>query len=587
MNILKKALTVLLAVLVLCPLLSACTEQPVPPADAHTTVATTAPKEESDLFEEPILLCDATKSYFRIVRPVTTYTEITDAALKIMDYPATQSASQLVFRWGTDRNEAEDAEILVGYTNRPESLEVLKTIDFDDFAIVMVNGKIVVAAHTPERLTQAVDYLCEHLLEVRVNQNGKKEIVYLGNYTYTGPKEYLFNLKSQNQPENYVIVYKKGSDSIRRAAEQLQTALKDTYGLNLSVVDDSAAEQPCEILIGNVNRSIAKEYFEQTSKQSIFSYVTAVKGKKLLIGAMLDQVTAYMIDSFCAKYVHSSYSYLFNLPVDTEDISSDIDFSESTALAEGADLRVMSFNILCELWNDLAVIEGREVPVVAPILTYQPDILGLQEVSDAWYVALDPLLKPTYAIVDYKDERGLTNFSPLLYNTETMTLLEHGCKALRVGGNGLRVMSWGYFERKSDGARIVAVNTHWNVNADVSERTAQSADMAAFVTQLKEKYKCPVVTTGDYNTRMSETQLDHYTRQANLRDAGTTATVVNRAIKTTHTLFNPNHRGEGEAIDHVFASPELEILFYNVLIDQCLAPSSDHYPIYADIKLAK
>ena len=72
-----------------------------------------------------------------------------------------------------------------------------------------------------------------------------------------------------------------------------------------------------------------------------------------------------------------------------------------------------------------------------------------------------------------------------------------------------------------------------------------------------------------------------------MKDACTYAKVVNRSIKTTHTLFSESNRGEGEAIDHVFASDELEILFYNVLIDKCLAPSSDHYPIYADIKLTK
>ena len=37
----------------------------------------------------------------------------------------------------------------------------------------------------------------------------------------------------------------------------------------------------------------------------------------------------------------------------------------------------------------------------------------------------------------------------------------------------------------------------------------------------------------------------------------------------------------------VFASSDVELLFYNVLIDQCLAPSSDHNPIYVDVKLKK
>ena len=180
--------------------------------------------------------------------------------------------------------------------------------------------------------------------------------------------------------------------------------------------------------------------------------------------------------------------------------------------------------------------------------------------------------------------------SPLAYNTKTLTVLEHGAKGLEVGGNGHRVMSWGYFERKSDGARFVVINTHWNVGGDDAktvQQTAQAKEMAEFALMLKNQYNCPIITTGDYNSRMSEVPVQTYVANSGFFDAGTTAKVINRAIKTTHSLFNENTRGEGEAIDHIFASSEVEILYYNVLIDKCLAPSSDHYPIYADIKLNK
>ena len=168
--------------------------------------------------------------------------------------------------------------------------------------------------------------------------------------------------------------------------------------------------------------------------------------------------------------------------------------------------------------------------------------------------------------------------SNFLYNTKTLTLLEHGVKSLTVGGNGLRVLSWGYFERKSDGARFLAINTHWNAGSeakDDADRLAQAKEMASFVLSMKEKYKCPIITTGDYNNRMSQEALQAYISGCGIKDACTYAKVVNRAYKTPHTLFSESTRGEGEAIDHVFASDEIEILFYNVLIDKCLAPSSE------------
>ena len=270
---------------------------------------------------------------------------------------------------------------------------------------------------------------------------------------------------------------------------------------------------------------------------------------------------------------------------------------DPTALAEGADMRVMSFNILCELWNDKAKIPIRLNPVLAPIYTYKPDILGLQEVSDCWHTALSLFFESDdgiYTIVDAKTDRGVTNFSPLVYNTETMTLLEHGVETLSVGDERLRVLSWGYFERKSDGERFVAINTHWNVgDANDEKKTAdqvtQATEMAEFVLAMKAKYNCPVITTGDYNNRHEpgneEIPLGTYIQLSGMNDSRLSAKVANRSYKTTHTLFTECHRWGGAAIDHIFVSSDVEVLFYNILIDDYQRYASDHNPIYADINL--
>ncbi len=40
-----------------------------------------------------------------------------------------------------------------------------------------------------------------------------------------------------------------------------------------------------------------------------------------------------------------------------------------------------------------------------------------------------------------------------------------------------------------------------------------------------------------------------------------------------------------KAIDHVFYSSDVEALFYNMLVDKILLDASDHFPVYADLKL--
>ena len=586
MGTLKRILVALLTASMLCAPLVACKKQNVEEPSEESSDTTFM--EEDGMFSDPIVLSDTKNVYYRIVRPNTTLFPITDAAAKILEYPTNNGARNLKLNWTNDKNEAIDAEILVGYTNRPESLAVLQTLDHDDFAIRMKNGKIVVAAHTPERLTQAAEYLCENLLQIRTNENGQKELVYLGNYTYTGSEQYLFN--KENELKNYSIVYKKDSAALKKAAETFQKYAKESYGVELPVVDDSTPETACEFLFGDVNRSLAKEYLQKEEAQDPLVYVIAVKEQKMLFGAQTDDLIAFLIENFCKKYITPEYSFLPQLPASLEEIDSAFDFAEPTELAEGANLRVMSFNILCELYAANAVIEGRQVPVVAPIFTYMPDVLGMQEVTDAWYPYLYSLFGDTYAIADQKDNSGGTNWSPLAYNTKTLTLLDHGAERLQVGGNGHRVMSWGYFERKSDGARFVVINTHWNVGGDekkTKDQVAQAKEMAEFALFLKDRFNCPVITTGDYNSRLSEDPIKTYITNSGLLDACQNAKVVNRAIKTTHDLFSEKTRGEGEAIDHIFASSDVELLYYNVLIDKCLAPSSDHYPIYVDIKLNK
>ena len=411
-----------------------------------------------------------------------------------------------------------------------------------------------------------------------------------GKIVKTEYKTEQYPLHNLENLKKYVIVYKKGSTALKNAAETFQKYTKEYYGVELPVVDDSTPETVYEFLIGNVNRSLATEYLQKEEAKSPIVYVTAVKNKKLLFATQNDEIVERSMESFCKKYVASGDSFLLQLPVSFEEFNSAFDFSETTELAAGANLRVMSFNILCELYAANAVIEGRQLPVVAPIFTYMPDVLGMQEVTDAWYPYLYSLFGDTYKIADQKDNSGGTNWSPLAYNTKTLTLLDHGAKRLQVGGNGHRVMSWGYFERKSDGARFVVINTHWNIGGDankVADQVAQAKEMAAFALTLKNKYKCPIITTGDHNSRLSEDPIKTYITNSGLLDACQNAKVVNRAIKTTHTLFSENTRGEGEAIDHIFASSDVELLYYNVLIDKCLAPSSDHYPIYVDIKLNK
>ncbi|MBQ8441518.1 MAG: hypothetical protein IJX19_12710, partial [Clostridia bacterium] len=178
---------------------------------------------------------------------------------------------------------------------------------------------------------------------------------------------------------------------------------------------------------------------------------------------------------------------------------------------------------------------------------------------------------------------------PLAYNIEKVTLLEHGVKTLASGNNAkLRVISWGYFERKSDGERFFVANTHWDLTAMPESRTKQAIEMGDFMVAMKEKYNCPVISTGDYNTQSHQEQFQTYLDHSKLADAGLTAKVINRNFKSTHKLFeDPVPAPDTLAIDHIFYSSDIEALYYNMLIDKTVIDASDHFPVYADIRFKK
>ena len=64
---------------------------------------------------------------------------------------------------------------------------------------------------------------------------------------------------------------------------------------------------------------------------------------------------------------------------------------DDPGLAEGASLRIMSFNILHPDWSRVPV-KGRDEIVAGILQYYMPDVAALQEAGAKWHKALKPLL---------------------------------------------------------------------------------------------------------------------------------------------------------------------------------------------------
>ena len=67
---------------------------------------------------------------------------------------------------------------------------------------------------------------------------------------------------------------------------------------------------------------------------------------------------------------------------------------DNPELAEGADLRIMSFNILHPEWSRVPV-KGRDEIVAEILRYYTPDVVALQEAGAQWHKTLKPILADT------------------------------------------------------------------------------------------------------------------------------------------------------------------------------------------------
>ena len=284
----------------------------------------------------------------------------------------------------------------------------------------------------------------------------------------------------------------------------------------------------------------------------------------------------------------------------------------------GTDLRVMSFNVLADDWNNKpAVDDTRANQGFSTIERYQPDVVGLQEFDDQWQNKTN--LLDGYTVVNkdnLKPTGKWTNYSTLAYNNSTVKLIEYTQVALTTcndddpvwGTNNCRYVTIGTFEFiKGDkvGTRFIVSSTHWDLEETC--RLTQATELINIIGEWQVKYpNLPVVMTGDFNTR-EETGSYNKVLESNLFndtkiDAVTKGIIGNTIhlgtpMRTGDRVYsNPDHVFRGvktfsslnilneTSIDHIFASKDVTSLYHSIIVDEDALNASDHCPIYSDLR---
>ncbi len=478
-------------------------------------------------------------------------------------------------------------EILFGCVDRNESREAYAETPRDGYLIKHIGNKIVIAAHTEEQLALAAERV---MTMVECREDGS---VYMSaDYVLEGGDseiEYLFSGDGAADLADYKIVYSSAAKDTQ--ARKLAKAMKNAYGIELPIVNDSEPAGEYEFVLGFTSRNINSDFDGLSRLYENAGCRLFVRDKSiyLLYGDSIE-VAACAVEAFVNEYITPSLSPEFDIAVDTlQDML--VGMSPSPELASCANARIMSFNILSEEWDSAAVMDGRDYKVAATIAYYSPDVAGVQEVSEAWYKRLETLIGKDYEFVGKKIPSGAYNYTGLIYNKNKTKLIDSGLTVYSVGSSArLRLLNWGLFESIESGERYIVCNTHYDANHTgdhTSVRIKQAAEMAELVNKLSTDYGVPIFCCGDYNCNEESEPFKTFMNATGFVDPKYTAQKIDNPVRTYHTLGKAASANADLGIDHIACSPDTTVLYYNTLIGDYWTNASDHLPIYIDVYIGK
>ncbi len=129
-----------------------------------------SPDFEEQKERKDLVLFDANRTDFKIVRPVTADEGMLDTVLTLHNalnkYTPDKSKSFLVESdWVKSEADipANEYEILIGYTNRPGSEDIFKSLKYNEYSVTVDGNRIFISAYTNDALEEAtlafIDYV--------------------------------------------------------------------------------------------------------------------------------------------------------------------------------------------------------------------------------------------------------------------------------------------------------------------------------------------------------------------------------------------------------------------------------------------
>ena len=575
-NDIVRIICLIAAVAMLIPLgssLVACTDDP-PEVTVNETESTTAAPEETEAPLPDILTADLAN--YSLIRPEK-MSENVLAQTNVLYRKLKEDFSIAEYKDDFHRDDVPmyrigEYEIIVGNADRPESREFLAGLRYSDYGYAQIGNKIVIAGHSDEATIKAIERFIDNVV---LKKDGAEGVFYAKEYDYVKRAEYKIPSIYIDgvAVEDYRIVYPKNNNKSEKvAAEMIAQAIAEVSGFVISIIHDGEAEANVrEILIGATNRSTDAEISAMSSKLAASESLFIYDGRNGNIFGTTATAILVAANDFLAKFKADAAEKL--------EVSLD---AEQFCKYNDTILKAMSFNV----WVSGKSVERNE-RVLSIIRNYFPDTIGFQEVDPVWLSTINAGLKDQYAWVGEGRNGGNSGeYNPIFYKKEIFNLIESGTKWLsdtpntpsKVTESSLnRVYTYALLERKSDGKRVMVVNTHF----DHTSATAREKQADILVAYLKTITDYPIVLTGDFNCDSSSGAYSKIVKNYVTNSSDIADTKINKAATFT------NYGSSNKIIDFVFVSPKgIAVTSYKVCNEMINGDfPSDHHPVLIEYTL--
>lgn len=422
--------------------------------------------------------------------------------------------------------------------------------------------------------------------------------------------EYLKCTIAGKPLEQFSLIYycdKTYYDS-RDCAKYLEEYFIKNCGVSLNVKNTESPGTPeLKIVLGKTKMSGSMAFYEEND--DLFRYQIMMQDGNLYILGGSDWAIQYGVNYLIDEY----FSKQKNIPPYLS-VSGSLYGKYLFEPYEGSNLRIMSNNVwdrpgnafYWQQMNEDCSNRTRLKEMVKVYMAYNPDVLSLQELNVKPYYS-EYLLQQlnqegrNYAYVNHRvTGTAKLNYTPMVYNTETLRLLDSGSHTFLYGSNSLtKSYTWGYFKQKKTGRCFIAFSTHlwWRSDKVFPESTAyrirQMTEICDMAATLIEKYNCPCFVMGDLNCRYTSTE---YRTMADngFSDCYDISTRFSRNV-SGRFVCNANNFSyrvnvgtyEKTALDHILTKnlKDSRVIAFDYVTPNFYGKLSDHAPVYIDVNL--